>query len=78
MGPSIGEVANEMNISKSSLAKRLPEVSLFSFKPNTNVRQVFSMAQEIACVCVPMLTHCTITCFEFRARWVDGVECGLF
>ena len=53
-GRSIREVANEINISKSSLAryvteaKRLPEVSLFSFKPNTNVRQVFSMAQETA------------------------------
>ena len=25
-----------------------------------------------------MPTHCTITCLEFRARRIDGVECGLF
>ena len=30
------------------------------------------------CVCVPMPTHCTITCFGFHARWVDGAKCGLF
>ena len=30
------------------------------------------------CVCVPMLTHCTIMCFGFHARWIDGVEYGLF
>ena len=30
------------------------------------------------CVCVPMPTHCTITCFGFRTRQIDGVECGLF
>ena len=29
-------------------------------------------------MCVPMPTHCTITCFGFRARRIDGVECGLF
>ena len=29
-------------------------------------------------MCVPMPTHCTITCFGFHARWIDGVECGLF
>ena len=29
-------------------------------------------------VCVPMPTHCTITCFGFRARRIVGVECGLF
>ena len=29
-------------------------------------------------VCVPMPTHCTITRFGFHARWIDGVECGLF
>ena len=29
-------------------------------------------------VCVPMSTHCTITCFRFHARWIDGVKCGLF
>ena len=29
-------------------------------------------------VCVPMPTHCTITCFGFRTRWIDGVDCGLF
>ena len=27
---------------------------------------------------VPMPTHCTITRFGFRARRIDGVECGLF
>ena len=27
---------------------------------------------------VPMPTHCTITRFGFRARWIDGIECGLF
>ena len=25
-----------------------------------------------------MPTHCTITCFGFHARWIDGVKCGLF
>ena len=25
-----------------------------------------------------MPTHCTITCFGFHARWIDGVNCGLF
>ena len=30
------------------------------------------------CVCVPMPTHCTITCFGFHAKWIDGVKCGLF
>ena len=29
-------------------------------------------------VCVPMPTHCTITCFRFHTRWIDGVKCGLF
>ena len=28
--------------------------------------------------CVLMPTHCTITSFWFPARWIDGVECGLF
>ena len=27
---------------------------------------------------VPMPTHCTITRFGFRARRIDGVECGVF
>ena len=27
---------------------------------------------------VLMPTHCTITCFGFHARWIDGVKCGLF
>ena len=30
------------------------------------------------CVCVPMPTHCTITCFGFHTRQIDGIECGLF
>ena len=30
------------------------------------------------CVCFLMPTHCTITCFGFRTRQIDGVECGLF
>ena len=25
-----------------------------------------------------MPTHCTITSFNFHARWIDGVECGVF
>ena len=25
-----------------------------------------------------MPTHCTITCFGFRTRRIDGIECGLF
>ena len=29
-------------------------------------------------VCVPMPIYCTITCFGFHARWIDGVKCGLF
>ena len=27
---------------------------------------------------VSMPTHYTITCFGFRARQIDGIECGLF
>ena len=30
------------------------------------------------CVCVPMPTHCTIMHFGFRARQINGIECGLF
>ena len=30
------------------------------------------------CVYIPMPTHCTITCFGFRAKRRDGVKCGLF
>ena len=30
------------------------------------------------CVCVPMPTHCTVTCFRFHTWWIDGVKCGLF
>ena len=30
------------------------------------------------CLFVPMPTHCTITCFGFHARWIDGIKCGLF
>ena len=30
------------------------------------------------CVCVPMPTHCTITCFGFHARRINGVKCDLF
>ena len=30
------------------------------------------------CVCVPVPTHCTIMCFGFHARWIDGVDFGLF
>ena len=29
-------------------------------------------------VCVPVPTHCTIACFGFHARWIDGVKCCLF
>ena len=29
-------------------------------------------------MCVPMPTHCTITCVGFRTRRIGGVECGLF
>ena len=29
-------------------------------------------------VYAPMPTHCTITCFGFHARRIDGVKCGLF
>ena len=30
------------------------------------------------CLFVPMPIHCTIRRFGFRARRIDGVECGLF
>ena len=30
------------------------------------------------CLSVVMRTHCTITCFGFRARRIAGVKCGLF
>ena len=33
---------------------------------------------KVVIVVVPMPTHCTITCFEFHARRIDDVECGLF
>ena len=29
-------------------------------------------------MCVPMPTHCTITCFGFHARRINGVKSGLF
>ena len=29
-------------------------------------------------ICVPMPTHCTIKYFGFRAKQIDGAECGLF
>ena len=37
-----------------------------------------NLATWNVCVCVLMPTHCTITCFGFHARWIDGVKCGLF
>ena len=37
-----------------------------------------SLGSTHMCVCVPMPTHCTITCFGFHTRWIDGVKCGLF
>ena len=37
-----------------------------------------NMQKVCVCVCVPMPTHCTIACFGFRSRWIDGLECGLF
>ena len=33
---------------------------------------------RIFVLCVPMPTHCTIMCFGFRARQIEGIECGLF
>ena len=30
------------------------------------------------CLSILMPTHCTITCFGFRTRRIDGVKCGLF
>ena len=30
------------------------------------------------CVCVLMPTHCTIMCFGFHTRQIDGIKCGLF
>ena len=39
---------------------------------------VYVVCVCVLCVCFPMPTHCTITCFGFRARRMDGVECGLF
>ena len=42
-----------------------------------NVKVIYFDLQCV-CVCVSMPTHCTITCFGFHARWIDGVKCGLF
>ena len=42
---------------------------------NIKVLLMYRISQT---VCVPMPTHCTITCFGFRARRIDGVECGIF
>ena len=39
---------------------------------------VFIYHHVDVCMYVPMPTHCTITRFGFHARWIDGVECGLF
>ena len=41
-------------------------------------RQRNTHCTVIVCVCVFQSTHCTITCFGFRTRRIDGVECGLF
>ena len=38
----------------------------------------FNILANVCVVCVPMPTHCTITCFGFHARWIDGIKCGLF
>ena len=35
-------------------------------------------AIAIIAMCIPMPTHCTITRFGVRPRWIDGVECCLF
>ena len=41
-------------------------------------RNGFLMQKEEKCLFVPIPTYCTITRFGFRARRIDGVECGLF
>ena len=48
-----------------------------SLKARDQVSQLYNTAGNKS-VCVPMPTHCTITCFGFRAKQIDGVECGLF
>ena len=40
--------------------------------------RILKIGQVYVCAFVPMPTHCTITCFGFHIRWIDGIECGLF
>ena len=50
----------------------------FNYSYDKNNDQMLPTSYIKLCVCVPMPTHCTITCFGFHARWIDGVKCGLF
>ena len=45
-----------------------------------NIAQIITIVNKCVCVCVcfPMPTHCTIACFGFHARRINGIECGLF
>ena len=45
---------------------------------STETPSMRTLKIPILCICVLMPTHCTITCFGFHARWIDGVQCGLF
>ena len=59
---------------EASVYNKLAEVGRFA----EGDRWRFAKEVLSLCVCVPMPTHCTITCFGFHARWIDGVKCGLF
>ena len=46
-------------------------------KPQTKF-QPCSLGFKVLCLCFPMPTHCTITCFGFHARSIDGVNVVYF
>ena len=59
-----GIVCHESSISLVS-SLYLP-AALFCW-PQVSATSIHSTIYRIMCVCVPMPTHCTITCFGFRA-----------
>ena len=50
----------------------------YSLEKILSPRLLSKKLKVYVCVCVPMPTHCTIACFGFHTRWIDGVKCGLF
>ena len=58
--------------------KKVTSGKLYSVQKNKDRKSTTEYVCVCVCVFVAMSTHCTITRFGFRARRIDGVECGLF